>query len=347
MYRFIIVLWILNNCLGICSIGSNERDYWRGWEDAHWLSPHCAEPESYYAEWKPESSEQLDMQPQCCDDSGSLLVCLDISHRLGKGVGYCEGYSSLGAFIVPTCYSCFQPFLDLRGHVFNKGRWAANVGIGGRYISSCCNLAYGGNIYYDYRKGCHRGFHQLGLGAELLGSCWDLRVNGYIPIGRREWKSHTARFDDFEGDFFATCQQRIKSIGGVDGELGFFLKCKDPCCLFDFDLYAAVGPYFFASRCDRDIFGGQVRLAARFCDYLEFEVRATSDRVCHGRVQGRFSIYIPFDFDICCRKNSCAQPCRNDFACRRVERREIIFLKEECCWDWNWDDKAGRKKDKG
>ena len=53
-------------------------------------------------------------------------------HIEGKGYGYKEGYSTVGAFITPySTFSNLLPFLDLRGHVFNSTwKFAANAGVG-------------------------------------------------------------------------------------------------------------------------------------------------------------------------------------------------------------------------
>ena len=48
---------------------------------------------------------------------------LQISHTEAEGLGYKSGYTTAEAFLtLPENYqSCWAPFLDLRGHVFDDG----------------------------------------------------------------------------------------------------------------------------------------------------------------------------------------------------------------------------------
>src|SRR3974390_1481326 len=54
---------------------------------------------------------------------------IDIKHIEGKGIGYNQGYTSLDGLFT-SMWNDFIPFVDLRAHVFNNGRWAANAGLG-------------------------------------------------------------------------------------------------------------------------------------------------------------------------------------------------------------------------
>ena len=76
---------------------------------------------------------------------------ISIRHIESKGIGYNQGYTTLEGFFVPipSLNTGWVPFLDLRGHLFNDGKPAANGGLGLRYVDS---RVWGGNIYYDYRK---------------------------------------------------------------------------------------------------------------------------------------------------------------------------------------------------
>lgn len=292
-----------------------------------------------------EQFENICFENDCCWSWCIPDFCLYVGNVVGKGVGYRTGYTSLGLWTsFNSMCDCFRPFVDIRGHVFNNGEKAANVGLGGRYCCSCLDVIFGGNIYYDYRQGRFSDYNQIGIGAEILGACWDFRINGYIPVGRREG-CKCKIFDDFEGDFFASCFRQERSLAGFDAELGSYLKRRNPCNCCDFDLYAAIGPYYYSRPHDwgRTVFGGQVRLAASWMDCLTAEVIATSDHVYHTRVQGRFEINIPLGAGWCfweCNKNndcgncSCCWPRCVD--CLRVWRREIIVLDNHCEWITNF-----------
>lgn len=73
-----------------------------------------------------------------------------LRHIESGGIGYKDGYTTLEAFFAsdPSQWPV-TPFLDARGHIFDDGKWAANVGAGLRKLWR--NRAYGINAYYDYR----------------------------------------------------------------------------------------------------------------------------------------------------------------------------------------------------
>ncbi|CAK6691441.1 hypothetical protein VB734_08725 [Synechococcus sp. BA-124 BA4] len=52
-----------------------------------------------------------------------------------------------------------------------------------RHYSSDQDIVYGACAGYDIRDTGASTFSQLGGGVELLGSNWDVRLNGYLPIG--------------------------------------------------------------------------------------------------------------------------------------------------------------------
>lgn len=67
---------------------------------------------------------------------------LSIRHIEGGGIGYSQGYTTLEGFFAPNPEGLpLMPFLDLRGHVFNNGKMAANGGLGLRGILG--SRAYG------------------------------------------------------------------------------------------------------------------------------------------------------------------------------------------------------------
>src|SRR5580658_7202074 len=122
-----------------------------------------------------------------------------VRHIEAGGIGYNTGYSSLDVFLAtdPNKWRV-MPFLDLRGHVFNNGTYAANGGIGARGMWGC--RAYGINGYYDFRNTNRRNYNQVGAGLETLGKLWDLRVNGYLPVGKKLSHPYEIEFAGFSGN---------------------------------------------------------------------------------------------------------------------------------------------------
>ena len=88
---------------------------------------------------------------------------VEMRHREPEGIGYSTGYSTLQGFITPNWQRQFQPFFDVRGHMFNDGRTAANIGMGGRFAPGD-HWVFGLNSYYDFRDAKRLRSHQIGVG---------------------------------------------------------------------------------------------------------------------------------------------------------------------------------------
>ncbi len=262
---------------------------------------------------------------------------LDFRHIEANGIGYRTGYTTAGFFAsLPQTWCNFSPFIDLRGHVFNDGKWAANVGIGARSLGQ---RIYGANLYYDYRQVEKEHFNQLGLGLESLGTRWDFRMNGYLPVGRKKTpafdKKHVeiCAFDAFSGNSILTDEITITrkkiefAMSGVDAEVGFHLLRHSDCM----DLLAAIGPYYFHGEFGKHALGGKARFVAQFNDYLALEGITSYDNLFHGIVQGQVTLSIPLGsprnvFE--CRQSCLCDCCDADVLAMRfmqpVQRDEII-----------------------
>ncbi len=270
----------------------------------------------------------------CCELSGCQFAYL--GHTEGRWLDNREGYTTFGAFSQwPALgFNNLLTFVDVRAHVFNNGKRAANIGIGARYVT-CNNQVFGANVFYDFREAYwHHRFNQIGVGLEMLTPCWEARLNGYFPIGRRWGHSSTHHFD-FSGSFSATCREKRVAMGGADFEIGRWLNCG---C---FSFYAGIGPYFYLPEEHRNVYGGEIRLLANIGRYVTLEARAGYDRVFHGEGQGTIIVSIPFELFFGGKGGDTCQQgcCVRDIACQRVERQEIIAIShKDCCWTWNWDD---------
>ena len=107
---------------------------------------------------------------------------VQLRHIEGKGIGYDRGYTTIQAFFTPHI-DRLVPIFDVRGHVFDDGKFAANAGLGLRYFHS---RVYGINAYYDYRQTHLFHYNQVAIGCESLGKKFDFRINGYFPVGRKQ-----------------------------------------------------------------------------------------------------------------------------------------------------------------
>ena len=111
---------------------------------------------------------------------------IGVSQTEGKGLGYAEGYTSLDLFLSqPFCHSGLVPFLDVRGRRFNNGKYAANAGLGLRWLNACASQVWGINGFYDYEDTKHGHYNQAALGLEFFSERWEAHLNGYLPVGRK------------------------------------------------------------------------------------------------------------------------------------------------------------------
>lgn len=266
--------------------------------------------------------------------TGNKHYRVSIRHIESGGIGYSDGYTTLEGFFAPTPQQVsFLPFLDLRGHVFDNGRFAANAGIGIRALANC--WLYGMNVYYDYRNTKHQPFHQIAAGLEALGARWDFRLNGYLPVGsklssRYDKTLHVSdgTFDAFSGNYLLISQTVTKkwkkeyAMKGLDAEAAFhFLKYKN------FDLYAAAGPYYYNYK-NKQAIGGQARIGAQIYEYLSLELINSYDSRFHENFQGQIGVNIPFGPR---KKNQKLNRCKNtsllsERFVQDVKRQEIIVV---------------------
>lgn len=166
----------------------------------------------------PETNEE-------CQD-GKRPYRATVRHIEGGGIGYEDGYTTLETFFAssPTQW-VVTPFLDLRGHIFNNGKLAANAGIGVRTLWA--NRVYGINTYYDYRNVGHLNSNQIGLGLETLGTLFDFRINGYLPLGTKTSAPYDPIFATFTGNTMLISQKYQAAMKEADAEFGFhFGKTK-------------------------------------------------------------------------------------------------------------------------
>lgn len=211
-----------------------------------------------------------------------------LRHIEGKGVGYDTGYTTVEAFFAPdTEDRALFPFVDLRGHLFDNGKFAANAGLGVRQMVG--NRVYGGNLYYDYRNTRRSHYNQIGVGFESLGRLWDLRINGYVPVGDKKSRGYHSRFDEFSGHHLYMKRKYEFAMTGLDAEVGFhFGKTKN------FDFYGALSPYYFSGQLGSAATGARARLVGHWKRMVSVELSDSYDTVFKNNFQGQLAITISF-----------------------------------------------------
>ncbi len=211
-----------------------------------------------------------------------------IRHIERGGIGYEDGYTTFEAFVAsdPRRWS-IMPFMDIRGHIFNNAKWAANAGFGIRALGK--NRIYGVNGYYDYRNTGKLHSNQVGVGFETLGVIGDFRINGYLPFGKKRSNPYDTAFKNFVGHSMIISQKYQSAMRGWDAEFGWHIVKS---AFWDF--YAAVGPYYFHGKYDPSIWGGKGRVIGTFKNIVSLEISNSYDPIFGNKFQGQISLKIPF-----------------------------------------------------
>jgi hypothetical protein len=251
---------------------------------------------------------------------------VDIRHTEAKGVGYQDGYTTLEGFGIYGVSSYFMPFIDLRGHIFNDGELAGNIGIGERTHIPSINHLFGLYLYYDVRQGNHHlTVNQLSPGIEILGKRMEYRINGYFPVGNRESRTYGLRFDRFKGNRMVIKKRKKFAMTGVDGEVGVHITQST-----NHDVYAGFGPYYFTAD-PFSSWGGKTRWLWRYRDYISLEASYSYDQLFKNVFQGTVSFSYPFGPQFKRSGKNC--PNSNDLALSRAAfapyRFEIPVIKRK------------------
>jgi hypothetical protein len=214
---------------------------------------------------------------------------LSVSHREARGIGYEDGYSSLGLFLTGSPKDRdYAAFLDLRGHVFNNGKYASNVSLGFRDTSNALNLLFGVNASWDWRQIRDSHFNQVGGGIEILGARWNIRFNGYFPVAKTRIFSHH-QFSEFSQNSALFKRHYSLAMKGGDIEVGGILVDQG-----FYDLRLNFGGYYFHGDFNKIAKGGLVRLSSWISPYLSCEVQGSYDTLFKGIVQGQIGLHLPF-----------------------------------------------------
>lgn len=263
---------------------------------------------------------------QCCREIFQETE-VEFSYNFGNYISIDENYFEIGLFAPLALSDSYTTFLDLNGYRFDDGKWASSTGLGIRKDLSERG-ALGINLYYEYRRGESKNdFHQIGFGGEWLNQCWDIRINGYLPVWRKTQTSQFCAFNHLRDGFFATRRRIEYAYSGFDAEIGGPLL--DYC---DFNLYGAIGPYYYAHSHQHHFWGGHGRLELDWKSILSLKIRISSDKVYSTNAQGIIQVSFPIDF--------CWENWKSHCLINQKARRNGVILTDHCCdWTWNWDDK--------
>lgn len=254
----------------------------------------------------------------CLQAGGPKAYRLDVYHTEGTNIGVKKGYTSASLFF-STDVGAVRPFVDVRGHIFNDGKPALNVGFGARTFSDGAQMVFGGNVYYDYRRTKHLHCNQIGMGFEALGRILEARVNGYLYIGKKKSSAFDVGFVEFQGHHIILADRFKYSLPGMDVEVGGHITRYKY-----FDCFLGGGPYYFHPRSGDQAVGGKVRFTANIGRYLTVEGRTSYDPHFHWTGQGMLKLTLPFgpkvrEVECCCEARSF-----NERFVQPVIRQEMI-----------------------
>ncbi len=225
-----------------------------------------------------------------------------IRHTEARGIGYKSGYTTLEGFGIYDHWNHFMPFLDLRGHVFNDGKFAGNIGIGERTALFSISHFLGTYLYYDVRQDRHGlTVNQLSPGIELVGSRMEYRVNGYFPLGNTKSRKYGTSFDKFHDHNIILRRKQREALTGGDAEVGVHITQSTK-----YDLYAAAGTYYFSAS-EASSWGGRARLLGRYKEYVTLEASYSYDHLFRSIVQGTVGVNLPFGAKLKRRDKNCGE----------------------------------------
>lgn len=258
----------------------------------------------------------------CECDPGPCLGNSSLRHRSPGGIGYARGYSSLDLFYAAQVDANWFPYFDLRGHVFNDGKPAFNLGTGFRYLCEDSEQALGLNFFWDYGDARHTTFHQIGLGAEFLWPYWDLHLNSYIPISKTK-KGYRTGLHKFQGNRAIVYKKFETAMSGIDLTIG---KTLFDCNCFE--LRAILKGYYLRGDFKEDAGGFQFTLRSNLFEWITAEGSISYDNQFKLIGQGELALNFPFGGPIkrCERKTGCcpAYEALEAQLVRKTERFEII-----------------------
>ncbi|MEQ9484062.1 beta strand repeat-containing protein [Coleofasciculus sp. F4-SAH-05] len=239
------------------------------------------------------------LQAQTADSPPSTtpdLTTLQIKPRWGigystSGAGY-DGFTRLDSFLpLLQIPGSTLTFLEGQLQLDNSANLGGNLLVGHRFHSQSLNRIFGGYVGVDRRDTGNTTFHQLGVGLETLGEVWDVRLNGYFPLGdTRDLVDETAfdtgfqLTDRFFSDHFLVVQgQRQRgqvrqfeaAMTGFDLEVGARLAQWGE----GGGLRGYGGLYYYDATGSDSSLGWRMRLEIQPTDTLNFGVAVQDDQI--------------------------------------------------------------------
>lgn len=218
---------------------------------------------------------------------------ITVDNRSNQLYGYDSGYSTINAFLPYFTDENAMLFTSGGGLVSYNGRGGANVGAGWRYYMQDIDRVVGLSAWYDFDAGHARSYNQIGLSFESLGRYFDLRLNGYIPIGQDQNVLSTTLAGPVR---FAQNQIRVNQLADTETALtGFDSEIGGPMPLLGrYGLSGYAGFYYFTSHSNSmDLTGVSGRLAWQVNEDTTLGFQVTDDHVFGTNTQIQVALTLP------------------------------------------------------
>jgi hypothetical protein len=185
-------------------------------------------------------------------------------------------------------------YLDPQAAYGSDEQWYGDLGLGYRWIENDAAIL-GGYLFTGHSQVANQsGFWIANPGVEALGSRWDARINGYIPIGGRSDALGSFRFIQSSRLVFSGHSERrittyvsgdeTQQIGnGVDARVGYQVLRGLP-------LKAYLGAYYFSIPHTNNVRGGAAGLEYWMDQHVKVFANYTYDNLQHGTVVGGLAV---------------------------------------------------------
>ncbi len=181
-------------------------------------------------------------------------------------------------------------YLDPQASYGTDEQWYADLGLGYRWIQNDAAIL-GGYVFASRSQVANQSsFWIANPGVEALGSRWDARINGYVPIGGRSdqifAQSSWLVFSDHTGSLFTTCvdTHQAQQIGdGVDARVGYQVFRNVP-------FKAYLGAYFFDIPHTDNVRGGAAGVEYWFDHHVKAFANYSYDNLQHSTVVGGLAV---------------------------------------------------------
>lgn len=183
-------------------------------------------------------------------------------------------------------------FIDAGGFATYNPSGGANVGFGWRGYLEDFDRVVGLVGWYDFDAGHQRNYHQFALSFESLGRYFDLRANGYLPVGTTSstLQSAVAGPAFYYNNFILLNRLtwRETAYTGFDTEIG-----GPAPVLGRYGLSAYAGFYFFNAGNVGSLTGVSARLTGQINDSMTVGAQYTYDHVFQSNAQVQVTLTIP------------------------------------------------------